>query len=251
MFFGQELNLYESDIEKAEALKNLMKARATGNSYNESEYKLLREYIMDNHRAIVPSMVRMYRSLDSFWDFISSKYGTYKERRMYIDDEFSDFLYKLESSNDIPNSQYIATTLDNLNSEHIVQEWKKAIDRKIDDPSGAITMARTLLESTIKYILEDLGIAYTNNDDLTSLYKKVSKELDLYPEKHEEAMFKSILGSCSNIVDKLGSLRNGIGDAHGKGKVYYNPHPRHSELAVNLAGTMALFLIDTHNKNKC
>lgn len=250
MFFGNELEIYKNDLEKADAIKGIMKAKATGSTCDELEYNTLRNYFIQNHKNIVPSIVRVNRDLNQFWDFISSKYGTYKERRVFIDNEFSEFSNALEMYNVTPHSDDIVCTLDSLDSEHISYEWKKALDRKIDDPDGAITMSRTILESTIKYILEDLEVEYSNKDDLSVLYKKVSKELDLYPQKYEDDIFKSILGSCANVVDKLGSLRNGISDAHGKGRVVYKPLPRHSELAVNLAGTMALFLLETHNKDR-
>ncbi|QUN41767.1 abortive infection family protein [Burkholderia cenocepacia] len=43
----------------------------------------------------------------------------------------------------------------------------------------------------------------------------------------------------------LGAVRNRLGDSHGKGKVAAKPAPRHAELAVNLAGSVALFLLAT------
>ncbi len=76
------------------------------------------------------------------------------------------------------------------------------------------------------------------------------KELNLSPSQHTEDIFKQILGGCSGIVNGLGSLRNRLGDAHGKGKANIKPAPRHAELAVNLSGTMALFLMETFNANK-
>jgi hypothetical protein len=57
--------------------------------------------------------------------------------------------------------------------------------------------------------------------------------------------FKRILGSCQSIVETLGTLRNRLGDAHSAGPKKNKPLPRHAELAVNLAGTMATFLVDT------
>ena len=66
-----------------------------------------------------------------------------------------------------------------------------------------------------------------------------------YCEQHQEQLFKSILGSCQNIVASLGAVRNKIGDAHGTRPRAVKPKPRHAELAVNLAGTMASFLVAT------
>jgi hypothetical protein len=133
---------------------------------------------------------------------------------------------------------------------HIHIQWQKAIDRKISDPEGAITTARTLIESVLKYILDEKNIKYNENTDLSELYKEVSKSLNLAPEQHQEKIFKQILGGANGIISGLGSLRNKLGDAHGKSKANIKPKERHSELAVNLAGAMALFLYKTY-KEEC
>lgn len=48
-------------------------------------------------------------------------------------------------------------------------------------------------------------------------------------------------------------MRNALGDAHGKGQASATPQIRHAELAVNLAGAMAVFLVqsweDANNNN--
>lgn len=75
-------------------------------------------------------------------------------------------------------------------------------------------------------------------------------ELNLSPDQHSEKIFKQILGGCSGIVNGLGMLRNKHGDAHGYGPTANKPKPRHAELAVNLAGSMAIFLIQIYEANK-
>lgn len=72
-----------------------------------------------------------------------------------------------------------------------------------------------------------------------------AKQLNLAPEQHNEQIFKQILGGCSGIVNGLGLLRNKLGDAHGHGPRMVKPQARHAELAVNLSGSMALFLVST------
>ena len=61
--------------------------------------------------------------------------------------------------------------------------------------------------------------------------------------QHTEKVFRQVLGGCTAVVEGLGSLRNKLGDAHGKGRLPVKPAPRHAELAVNLAGAMATFLV--------
>ncbi len=132
-----------------------------------------------------------------------------------------------------------------FDEEHIHKQWKKALERKKNDPEGAITTARTLIESILKYILDEKKITYNENSDLSEIYKEVAKSLKLAPEQHQEQIFKQILGGANGIISGIGSLRNKLGDAHGKAKTSIKPKERHSELAVNIAGTMALFLYKT------
>ena len=134
-----------------------------------------------------------------------------------------------------------------LNAESVVAAWTKAMSRRTSDPDGAITAARSLLESVCKTILEDRGIAYNDRkDDLPKLYSRVSKALKLAPSDHTEEQFKAILGGCTTVVNGLGAIRNRASDAHGQGRKSYRPAERHAALAVNLAGSMALFLMETH-----
>ena len=95
-----------------------------------------------------------------------------------------------------------------------------------------------------KHILDEEGIEY-DSDDLPALYAKTATEIKIAPRQHTEQAFKRILGGATSVVEGLGSLRNKIGDAHGQGKRPVRPAARHAQLAVNMAGTMATFLIET------
>ena len=57
--------------------------------------------------------------------------------------------------------------------------------------------------------------------------------------------FKAIRAGCHTVVQNLGTLCNRISDAHGQGRNPVRPVPRHAALAVNLAGSMATFLVET------
>ena len=132
-----------------------------------------------------------------------------------------------------------------LDTRYISEAWQKALDRRHQDPEGAITAARTLLESVCKRILDECGVEYSDNADLPKLYGLTTKELNLAPNQHTEEVFKKILGGAHSVVDGLANLRNRLGDAHGQGKRPVKPLPRHAELAVNMAGSMASFLLAT------
>jgi hypothetical protein len=125
--------------------------------------------------------------------------------------------------------------------------WQKALERRNSDPEGAITAAKTLLETVCKHIIDEAGGSYGDSDDLPKLYHTAAEHLQLAPSQHTEPVFKAILGNCQSVVGNLAGLRNKLGDSHGQGKRQVKPAPRHAELAVNLAGSTAMFLIGTWN----
>lgn len=144
-----------------------------------------------------------------------------------------------------PAASQITGALSALNAAHIHEIWQKALERKTADPEGAITSARTLLESVCKSILDGRAAAYDDASDLPKLYNLTARELNLAPSQHTEEVFRQILGGCFAVVNGLGTVRNRLSDAHGKGQTPVRPSVRHAELAINLAGAVALFLVAT------
>ncbi|QQK65046.1 abortive infection family protein [Cobetia sp. cqz5-12] len=245
-----ELN---SAYEKGQYLQNLLLMHATGGDGNDQHYKILRDELVrnENLKEFIPSWLRVNRDLSQFWMFIKNRFKTYQERRSFLTDELAPLLSYLESGDLHPARKSIDDILKAFDVDSIHYAWTKALSRKINDPEGAITISRSMLESTCKHILDRKGIEYNSlSVELPELYKKTAKALNLASEQHSELIYKQILGGCSGIVSGLGSLRNKLGDAHGQGKNPVKPQARHAELAVNLAGAMSLFLISTYN-NSC
>jgi len=237
-----------SELEKAEYLQNLLVAQATGGTGDEVHYKLLRSYFLNNPSVseLTPDFIRSNRELFQFWNFIKHKFIHYQERRQFIWTEFKPLLDYLEGANRKPADDNISDVLRRFDAEGVHAAWSKAIDRRTIDPEGAITAARTLLETVCKHILDNSGVYYERNKiDLPELYKLTAKELKLAPSQHTLDIFKQILGGVTSVVTGLGALRNRLGDAHGQGKRPIRPAPRHAQLAVNLAGTVALYLVET------
>jgi hypothetical protein len=235
-------DLYET----AERLQNICVARATGGC-DDSEYEALRQQLRQNARTktLLPRFINACRDSSQFWQFIKRKFPTYAERREYIWTEFQSLLDSLECSDRTPSDNAVDDVLPDLNSDYVHEIWRRALERRTTNADGAITLARTLLESVCKHILDKSGRAYPDNCDLPKLYRMTSECLSLAPSQHTEQVFKQILGGCTSVVEGLGSLRNRVGDAHGQGIRNVRPAARHAELAVNLAGTMAMFLVST------
>jgi hypothetical protein len=237
---------------KIEAFQNLLIEISTGGDWNENEFVKLRKEIFETSeiKSLLPGFFQTTRTTKQFWQFIKLKFPSYAERRNYIWTEFSRVLTYLENNHRGLVNESISETLGKFNQDYINSQWSKAIERKIDDPEGAITTARTLIETTCKYILDDLKVEYKDGLELPKLYKLTAENLNLAPDQHTEQIFKMILSGCSTVIEGLGSLRNKLSDSHGKGISQAKPSSRHAELAVNLAGTMTTFLLETYQQKK-
>jgi len=234
-------------IEQIEMLKNAMVSRATGGSPDDSDYMRLRQGVIGDPAMaqLAPRFLRTCRSLSEFWQFIKFEKPTYAERRQLIWEAFQPLMDYLESNGTSPADRLVSDRVQAFNSEYVNLQWAKALERRSVDPDGAITIARTLLESVCKHILDDAEISYGEGPDLNKLYRLTADHLNLSPSQHTEPVFRQILGGCTAVVEGLGAIRNRHGDAHGSGRLYGRPAPRHAELAVNLAGAVAAYLLAT------
>lgn len=250
MVLNPPLNVSEETaLDQATRLQNGLIARATGGDFDGGNpaYKALRRVFSEraDTKAKVPDFLRRCSDLGQFWGWIKYEKGTYHERRELIWTGFRPLIEYLEAQDRSPAVASITETLTIFDAEHVQAAWQKALDRRAADPEGAITAARTLLETVCKHVLDDAGVPYGNDADLPKLWALAAEQMSLAPHQHQETVFKAILGNCQSVVNNLGAIRNRIGDAHGQGRQPVRPKPRHAELAVNLAGTMAAFLIAT------
>lgn len=231
-------------LEAVESLQNMMLARATGEFAEEREYRAIRQRLLDEPLVSdrLPSIVRTCRTLGQFWPYIQGIDGTYAGRREHIWENFASVLSILEAASRAPGDGAIGENLARLDEAEIALHWQRALERRAVDPEGAITAARTLVESVCKIILEDCGVEYPPKADLPKLYGLTAEQLNLAPKQHDEAVFKRILGGAHSIVDGLSAVRNRYGDSHGKGRRPVKPSARHAELAVNVAGALSAFL---------
>lgn len=231
-------------------LKHLMISRATdAPKIDPRAYKTARDAIMRDPAAkkLAPECVRICRAPDEVWTYVKGQEGldTYHSRREFFRQEFEPLLSALERFGIAPLDDLVSAEAQALNSASVLAAWEKALERRTADPGGAITAARTLLESVCKTILDDLSEPYGSGGDLPKLYRTVSKALKPAPGDYTDEQLRRILGGATTVVEGLGSLRNREGDAHGRGRKAYRPSPRHAGLAVNLAGSVAVFLMQT------
>jgi hypothetical protein len=232
---------------RVETLQGLLIAFATNDPAPPGDYSQLRRELLENPltKASLPRFVHTCRDPAQFWQFIKHKFPTYAERRNYIWSEFRLLLDVLEARPSTGVELTDHQLLSKLSTEAVQAVWQRALDRRVTDPEGAITAARSLLESVCKHILDDLKCSYDDTSDLPKLYRLTSDALSIAPSQHTEHVFKQILGGCTSVIEGLAALRNRLGDAHGAGRKRSRPAPRHAQLAVNLAGAMTAFLVAT------
>ena len=241
--------MIEDTLAKVQRMQDELVRFSTGGGFegDDQAYRTLRSELLavNDIQGSLPPFVKRYRDLSSFWDFIKHKFGHYAERRQFLWDNFRPVLDHLESRATHPAAGHIEATLKSLDEDNVRAVWQKALDRRASDPEGAITAARTLIESACKHVLDELEVPYPDDADPGKLWALCAEQLNLSPAQHAEPVFKAILGNCQSIVNNLAAIRNKVSDAHGKGKRAVRPRSRHAELAVNLAGSMASFLVAT------
>lgn len=231
-------------------LENELVAACEGHWDKFARYVDLRRLFLQDPALspLLPDFVRTCRDLEHFWPFIKSISPKWAPRRQHVRDALSPLFNHLENAHRAPIDSVASDVLTAFDAEAVQVIWQKALNRRHTDSEGAITSARTLLETVCKSVLERTNTPYGDRDDMPALYKKVAEQLNIAPSQHTEETFRRILGGCTSVVEGLGSLRSKLGDAHGRasGKTAaVKPSARHAQLAVNLAGAMATFIVET------
>lgn len=224
---------------------------ATGTSIHPAEYERLRNNILSEPliRNHIPEFVISCRDLKRYWAFIKKQSPNYQGRRDFIWKKLDPILTYLENDSFEPIGIEIQDVLAELNIPAISGIWKKALERKNYDPDGAITSAKSLLETVCKYILDEHGEIYSTSDDMPKLYKKITKILKIDPDPKIDQILLKIFSGCISVVNGVADLRNKFGDAHGKGKKDKRSDEKFASLAIGLAGTMTIFLVKSHLEN--
>ena len=167
--------------------------------------------------------------------------------------EINEILYYPDF--DIESTDLVeAKELDRISFQYIHDQIKKCNSKIAEkDFDGAITNARTLIESICLFIVESKTKEKHEYDgNLIKLYKLVASLLHMSPGDYEDENLKQILSGIFSIVNGVSGLRNTYGDSHGSApsKVTYKIDERHAILTVNLAKTITEYLFLSYEKSK-
>lgn len=236
---------FESIVKLQRGIESSIKSSLS--YYNTFDYEKTRKYVLSKteYNDYIPELLKNNRTLNECKADLKSKNIFQDNQLKYLYFEFKPLLDYLEFEKPKQIQLHI-----NFDETYIQTEWNKCNDRKVKDPKGAITSARTLLESTLKFILAYYEIEFQDSADLIDLYKLVSKKLSIAPQKEHEEYIKQILSGTHSIVQGIGTMRNKISDAHAQKPGSIFPIFIYSEFAVNIAGTTAMFLYRTHKETK-
>ncbi len=142
-----------------------------------------------------------------------------------------------------------------LNFDTVQMEVARAIVNADSDPEDAVTAASSLIEAVCRSILIELGLPLPPRRDIDGVLKAVQEPLGLSPGRRDleseiENDVRQILGGLTSVGKGIGALRTHGGDAHGREKGYRRIDERIARLAINAAGTLALFLIETWERKE-
>lgn len=181
---------------------------------------------------------------------ISSKNYTINSKRIYVENTLKtvDGITIMNIAKDmcILSADVVEIEIeDRLCSDFVAQQVSKC-KRKMNasDYDGAITNARTLVEEILLSIEESrTGIRQSYDGNLPSLYKRVSKQINMYPDDSNTGnSFNEILRGFLSIINGLSGISNNIADRHATTK---HPQKHHAKIAVNSAMVISEFLIES------
>src|SRR5687768_4009365 len=146
-----------SPYDAAERLQDLIIHGVLGGTMDQVKYKdLRRQLISDNHIAThVPQFIRDRRDLREVDQYLSRNFDNDADRKEFLWDTFRPLLEYLEFAG-TPVQASTTELLKSIGMPGVHEAWRRALDRYVTDPAGAITSARTLLEEVCKHILADL-----------------------------------------------------------------------------------------------
>ena len=127
------------------------------------------------------------------------------------------------------------------------QTFEKAFKNVEEDPSLAVGLANSALESIIKEILKDdrIDVEWNEKDTLSNLIKSICKAFKLTTDSEMPNEIKTISSSLLNACKAIDDLRSDKTIFHGKmDSNYVVTEPLYAYFIVNAVSTVGLFLLN-------
>lgn len=149
----------------------------------------------------------------------------------------------------------IVTKAELLDFDTVQRDIARAMESAKTDPEDAVTAACSLVESVCRSILVEMRISLPPKKDIDGLIRAVQEPLGLLPgrtdlPKEIEDDIRQVLGGLTSIAKGIGALRTHAGDAHGRERGFRRIDARIARLAINVASSLATFLIETWERQR-
>lgn len=114
---------------------------------------------------------------------------------------------------------------------------------------SAITKARTILEETFCYVIEQKGVDPTESGDIGKLYGQVKQLYNMHGDKNMDMRINKLLSGLEKIVSSIAEMRNKESDSHGVGSKRIGISDYHARLFVNASVMMADFILSVYKNS--
>lgn len=215
------------------------------------QYETMRSILLQDNNLIhfVPQFITSPPEGVDLYDYMQAKTRQYDERRETIRTAFQKMKERVKEIEDTGIPLELGKSLENINSTSVREDWLKAVERSVSDPSGSITSSRAMIESTLKYILKDSNTPLKSGNDISSLWQCV-KDLVFPAFSNEPAEIKKIVGSVPMMIMNIKLIRNNFGDAHGRVDEDQTLDPVYARYIASLSISVCEFLIEVYEKHK-
>lgn len=142
-----------------------------------------------------------------------------------------------------------------INFDTVQINIARALANIDSDPEDAVTAACSLIEAVCRSILVELNLPLPAKKDIDGLIRAVQTPLGLSPGRSDfpseiETDIRQTLSGLTSVAKGVGALRTHGGDAHGREKGFRRIDARIARLALNSASSLALFLIETWERQE-
>lgn len=162
--------------------------------------------------------------------------------------------YRLNGYITLAGSTPISKTLeDYLKSgdfSSIEKEFERAVEHIQTDPHASVTAACSIIEAALKFYIERFNLSAPNKLNVMPLWAVVQPHLGLNADATLAADQHKVLKGISSIIDGVGAFRSHIGSAHGRGSSPPIIVVAEARLAVNVAHTLVVFIMEVLHAKK-
>jgi hypothetical protein len=139
---------------------------------------------------------------------------------------------------------------------HIEQQVKSLEQAVGENPGLAFDLSKTLIESVCRAVLEQRAVAFSEDDDLTRLFRMVSQSIPFLParasgESEARRRLTQTLNGLHTTIQGICELRNQCGFAsHGSGSARPAMESVQALLAAQAADAIVGFIYRVHQQDR-